>query len=385
MPATRSDPPFQRRHGPSPAPTLAFRPALSARPPPPDSRMVVLIGSWGLDAFNATPPNRHRPSVLVVVVAASFACLLVLALSRHQPHLPLDAVPRRALNAMTSVNPRWGPMGVARYTTDRPRSAQAKPHQATFVVLLVAPASSQRSLPHFPAFRSAVPAPHPSPPARRRPSVDMRPCRPQNPNPDGDAGSATHRPPIPTTPSPRCLQRSRRCTCWRKRRLRAAAAHPTTTTNFTTEEPRHEDQEPADWGRLAPSRAATPSEGRTRFRLARHYDRQLRLEFGFGVIGVLLVVVLVFFVRLPVVRFSGRHSPHAYTAPYAHRHPDTLLEPSGTSRRQGTTPTDTDADKAPRPHGTDAHHASSPPIICRPSGTSARHECRLSGTYRLVL
>jgi hypothetical protein len=138
----------------------------------------------------------------------------------------------------------------------------------------------------------------------------------------------------------------------------------------------------------------TPSEGRTRFRLARRYERQLRLEFGFGVIGVLLVsflsrlfhlfnaesfvilqvVVLVFFVRLPVVRFPARHSPHAYTAPYAYRHPDTLLEPSGTSRRQGTTPTGTDPDKAPRPHGTDAHHASSPPVICRPSGT-----------YRLVL
>jgi hypothetical protein len=127
----------------------------------------------------ATPPNRHRPSVLVVVVAASFACLLVLALSRHQPHLPLDAVPRRALNAMTSVNPRWGPMGVARYTTDRPRSAQAKPHQATFVVLLVAPASSQRSLPHFPAFRSAVSAPPPSPPARRRPPSTCDPVAPR--------------------------------------------------------------------------------------------------------------------------------------------------------------------------------------------------------------
>ncbi|KAJ7337466.1 hypothetical protein DFH08DRAFT_938987 [Mycena albidolilacea] len=294
--------PRLRRHGPSPAPTLAFRPAPSARSPPPDSRMAVLIGSWArlrLDAFKieqdddmrrnympapstkphwATPPNRRRPSVLVVVVAASFACLLVLALSRHQPHLPLDAVPRRAPNTMTSVNPRWGPMGVARYTTDRPRSAQAKPHQATFVVLPVAPASSQ-----------------PLPPLH----------------------------------------------LLAEETITTSCSTPTTTTNFTTEEPRREDQEPADWGRLAPSRAA--------------------------------VVVLVFFVRLPVVCFSARHSPHAYTAPYAHRHPDTLLEPSGTSRRQGTTTTGTDADKAPRPHGTDAHHASSHPIICRPSGTySAR-------------
>jgi hypothetical protein len=118
----------------------------------------------------------------------------------------------------------------------------------------------------------------------------------------------------------------------------------------------------------------TPSEGRTRFRLARRYDRQLRLEFGFGVIGVLLVsflsclfhlfdaesfvllqvIVLVFFVRLPVVRFSARHSPHAYTAPYAIGTPIPSLSPRAPHadkalRPQAPTPTRHQARMAPTP------------------------------------
>ncbi|KAJ7326418.1 hypothetical protein DFH08DRAFT_816737 [Mycena albidolilacea] len=314
----------------------------------------------------ATPPSHLAPLSSSRLLPRSPAALLVSLISPTPPFVsPPSSVETPHDSERWSLTP----------------SARAKPHQATSAHVR-RPSVVAARVASSPPFSPLLSLPPISPaPARRRPPSTLRPC----PHPERKPGrrsrlsdaqvngrrALTDRrsPDGYATPGPPSRP-PRRPAVFRAPPLHLLAekttttdsAHPTTTTtNSITEGPRREDQEPADLRTLSSvaRRDALPGSGRA-------FDSR-------GVGWAALVGVCFWCEGCSVVYCRRTLCPSASSSflgatfaprlhgPHARPHPDTPLEPSGTPRRQGSSPT-----------GTDAHNALTPTTHSRPQRTHAR-------------
>ncbi|KAJ7905174.1 hypothetical protein B0H13DRAFT_2663204 [Mycena leptocephala] len=360
-------------------------------------RLLSKTHRWtpGAKPYQAPSPDTPSPHRLRSVVALLLtASLHRLHSSSNPPTLPFlstpspvelqTPTPRQARPLRQSVvpagwfgRPRTDRCGLGELSRTRP--PPPTPHR---------PLPLDRSLPRhhvslLPLFQLGIPA-HP-PPARRRPPSTLRlvaaetqrktyPTRSATHRTDGPtartdrrrlAGLSRTRPPLPTlrpvpAPSTLALLAEKTATTDRSSPLHHHRLHCHRRT--TTRRPRGA----ADWGRLAPSRAAVRGRldssrrwpgGRTRFRLEKRRDEQL---WGWSLVLVQRVPCRHRDLRPPVSSSPSRRRqslprPHGTPRPQATRYPTS--SPRAAHAGKALTPTSTPADKAPTPTGADAPKA----------------------------
>ncbi|KAJ6463955.1 hypothetical protein C8R45DRAFT_1220065 [Mycena sanguinolenta] len=275
-------------------------------------------------------------------------------------HVPRPArpprLPSRRRPPSTLARTSWIRLEVDSSATDRASPRQLS-HTRPPPPMMARPAVAAAAASPSSTISSTSPS---SSSARRRLPSTSDPVATQNPSRrrlrlgeaqvDGPPTRQTRRPAVIDAPTVALVGR--------EERRRRALAHLTTTTDSSTEGPRREDEEPTGWGRLALSRAAVrgrPDLSRRRPRGGRAFDSRgvamdsLGQSFLLWCEGVAVPRRRPFSVRLcrrPLLGSNIR--AHAHTAPTLTSNP-IPSEPSGTPRRQGTTPTGIDADKAPTP------------------------------------